>query len=307
MMQTRPQKITPHLWFDKEAKQAAEFYVAAFGGDSAVTSTNPITDTPSGEVELGSFRLLGYEFMALSAGPMFRINPSVSFIVNFDPSRQGDAHTALHSLWEKLADGGRVLMPLDSYPFSECYGWLQDKYGVSWQLILTKPEGQERPDIIPSLLFTRDACGKAEEAMTFYTSIFENSQQGLLVRYGSGQAPDEEGTVMFEDFSLQGQWFAGMDSARIHDVAFNEAISLLVSCDSQAEVDYFWTKLSAVPQAEQCGWLKDKYGLSWQITPKRMGEFLGGSDEKGRQRAMQAMLRMKKIDLAGLEAAYRGT
>lgn len=306
-MQTRPQKITPHLWFDKEAKQAADFYVAAFGGDSAVTSTIPISDTPSGDVELVSFRLLGYAFMALSAGPMFRINPSVSFIVNFDPSRREDARTALNSLWERLADGGRVIMPLDRYPFSECYGWLQDKYGVSWQLILTNPVGQARPDIIPSLLFTQDVCGKAEEAMKFYTSIFENSKQGLLVHYGPDQAPDKEGTVMFEDFSLQAQWFAGMDSARMHDVAFNEAISLLVSCDTQAEVDYFWAKLSAVPQAEQCGWLKDKYGLSWQITPKGMGEFLGGSDEKGRQRAMQAMLKMKKIDLAGLEAAYRGT
>lgn len=305
-MQTGPQKITPHLWFDKEAKQAAEFYVAAFGGDSTLTSTNPITDTPSGDVELVTFRLLGYDFMALSAGPMFRINPSVSFIVNFDPSRQADARKALHSLWERLADGGRVFVPLDSYPFSDCYGWIQDKYGVSWQLILTKPEGEARPDIIPSLLFTQDMCGKAEEAMKFYTAIFENSKQGLLVRYGPEQAPDKEGTVMFEDFSLQGQWFAAMDSARMPDVAFNEAISLFVSCDTQAEVDYFWTRLSAVPQAERCGWLKDKYGVSWQITPTGMGEFLGGSNEKGRQRALQAMLKMKKIDLAGLEAAYRG-
>lgn len=111
---------------------------------------------------------------------------------------------------------------------------------------------------------------------------------------------------MFEDFMLQGQWFAAMDSARMHDVAFNEATSLLVSCDTQAEIDDYWEKLSAVPQAEQCGWLKDKYGLSWQIIPKEMGKFLGGSDADGRQRAMQAMLRMKKIDLVGLEQAYRG-
>ncbi len=306
-MQSRQQKIIPHLWFDKEAKEAAGFYVSAFGGDSAVTSATPIPDTPSGDAEMVTFRLLGYEFMSISAGPMFRINPSVSFFVNFDPSRRADARAALDILWEKLAEGGTVLMPLDKYPFSNRYGWIQDKYGVSWQLILSNPEGEARPNITPSFMFTKNVCGKAEEAMKFYTSVFKDSREGIIARYGPDQAPDKEGTVMYEDFMLLGQWFAAMDSALTHDFSFNEAVSLLVSCDTQAEIDYFWEKLSAVPQAEQCGWLKDKYGLSWQIIPKGMGEFLGGADAEGRKRATQAMLKMKKIDLAGLEKAYRGT
>lgn len=298
-------KITPHLWFDKEAKESAEFYVAAFGGDSAVTSTTVIRDTPSGDAEIVVFRLLGHEFMAISAGPLFRINPSISFMINFDPSQRADAKSALDALWGKLAEGGTVFMQLDKYPFSERYGWIQDKYGVSWQLILTNPAGEPRPNIIPSLMFTGAVCGKAEDAMKFYLSVFENSKQGIIARYGPGQVPDKEGTVMFEDYMLLGQWFTSMDSARMHDISFNEAVSLVVHCDTQAEIDYFWKLLSAVPEAEQCGWLKDKYGVSWQIVPSQMSELMGGSAEQV-ARVTQAFLKMKKFDIAGLQRAYAG-
>jgi predicted 3-demethylubiquinone-9 3-methyltransferase (glyoxalase superfamily) len=299
------QKITPFLWFDKQAKAAAEFYVTEFGGDSAVTSVTPIPGTPSGDVEVVGFRLLGYAFTAISAGPEFKINPSVSFIVNFDPSRRPDAKEALEALWGKLAAGGAVLMPLDTYPFSARYGWVQDRYGVSWQLILSNPEGDARPDIVPSLLFTNDVWGKAETAMKFYTSVFRDAREGIIARYGPGQAPDEEGTVMFEDFMLLGQWFAAMDSAHAHDFSFNEAVSLVVNCETQDEIDYLWEKLSAVPQAEQCGWLKDKFGLSWQIVPAKLARLMGGTPEQ-RARVTRAFLKMKKFDIAALERAYEG-
>lgn len=296
------QKITPHLWFDKEAREAAEYYVSAFGGDSAVTSTTPLSDTPSGDVEVVTFRLLGHEFMSISAGPFFRINPSISFIINFDPSQRADAREALDALWEKLADGGSALMPLERYPFSERYGWVQDKYGVSWQLIFSNAGGEPRPAIIPSLMFAKDVCGKAEEAMKFYTAIFENSREGIIARYGNGMLPDEEGTVMFEDFMLNGQWFAAMDSAQAHEFSFNEAVSLVVNCENQAQIDYFWEMLAADPGAGQCGWIKDKYGVSWQIVPMQMAELMGGSPEQ-RARVTQAFLKMKKIDIAALQRA----
>src|SRR5262249_12835079 len=162
----------------------------------------------------------------------------------------------------------------DKYPFSECYGWVQDKYGLSWQLILTNPEGEQRPTIIPSLLFAGDVCGKAEEASAYYLSTFKHCKRGTLVRYGAGQAPEKERAVMFTDFMLDGQWFAAMDSARELKFKFNEAISLMVNCDTQEEIDYYWEKLSAVPEAEQCGWLKDKFGLSWQIVPTELDEMM---------------------------------
>ena len=309
-------KLTPHLWFDTQAKEAAQFYTSVFP-DSKLTHTATIHEVPSptGDSDIVSFELMGQPFMAISAGPLFKFNPSVSFFVNFDPSREGNASEQLDALWEKLSAGGTVLMPLQAYPFSQHYGWLQDKYGVSWQLILTNPAGEPRPAIVPSLLFVGAVCGKAEEAMNFYLSVFRDapfeaargeSTMGALVRYGAGQAPDKEGTLMFGDVKLLGTWLAAMDSAHPHQFAFNEAISLLVRCDTQEEIDYFWEKLSAAPEAEQCGWLKDQYGLSWQIVPTAMNEMLAQGSPAQMARVTQAFLKMKKFDLAELQKAYEG-
>ena len=245
--------------------------------------------------------------MSISAGPLFKFNPSISFMINFDPSQDKDAKTRIDTVWNKLAEGGKVLMPLDKYPFSERYGWVEDRYGLSWQLILTNPEGEERPLVLPSLMFVGDMYGKAEEASDFYLSIFGDSKRGAIARYGREDAPNKEGAVMFTDFKLEGQWFAAMDSAGEHDFAFNEAISFMVHCDTQEEIDYYWEKLSAVPEAEQCGWLKDKYGLSWQIVPAALGELMGSGDEQKNARVTQAFLKMKKFDIAKLIEAAEGS
>ena len=298
-------KITPHLWFDKEAKEAAEFYTSLFP-NSKVANITTLHDTPSGDTDIVSFEIAGQQFMAISAGPLFKFNPSVSFFVNFDPSRDRDARKSIDALWEKLSENGTILMPLEKYPFSERYGWIQDKYGLSWQLILSNPEGEERPFIVPSLMFVGSVAGRAEEAINFYLPVFKASKMGLISRYGKGQEPDKEGTVMFADFMLEGQWFAVMDSAHEHNFAFNEAISFLVQCDTQEEIDYYWEKLSAVPEAEQCGWLKDKYGLSWQISPTALDEMMKHGTREQIDRVTQAFLPMKKFDVAELRRAYEG-
>ena len=304
-MTTHAQIIVPHLWFDKQARQAAEFYRSVFP-ESDITDVTTLHNTPSGDVDTVTFELWGQKFVAISAGPMFRFNPSISFFVNFDPSRLDDAGRKLETMWQALSEGGKALMPLDRYPFSERYGWVQDKYGVSWQLILSDPEGDPRPPIVPSLLFVNDVSGRAEEAMQFYLSVFKNTRQGLLVRYPKGMEPDREGTIMYADFMLENQWFAAMDSAQAHDFAFNEAISLIVHCDTQSQIDAYWQKLSAVPEAEQCGWLKDKYGVSWQIVPRAMDEMLSKGAPEQKARLTQAFLKMKKLDMAALEKAYAG-
>jgi predicted 3-demethylubiquinone-9 3-methyltransferase (glyoxalase superfamily) len=245
--------------------------------------------------------------------PLFKFNPSMSFIVNFDPLffdpsllREKDAREKIDEVWEKLSDGGTVLMPIGQYPFSERYGWIQDKYGLSWQLILSNPEGDSRPPIVPSMLFVGENCGKAEEAINFYLSVFRNSKQGNLIRYSAGQEPDKEGTIMFADFMLENYWFAAMDSAREHNFTFNEAISLMVSCDGQEEIDYYWERLSAVPEAEQCGWLKDKYGVSWQIVPSALDEMMRSGTKEQIARVTEAFLKMKKFELTALQSAYDG-
>ena len=311
---TATAKIVPHLWFDDQAVEAARFYSTLFP-DSHVDAVTPLpADSPSGpagSVDIVEFTLFGQPFMAINAGPLFRFNPSISFMVNFDPlffgsSRHGqdEARRQLDAVWEKLSAGGKALMPIDTYPFSERYGWIEDKYGLSWQLILTNPDNEPRPPILPSLMFTKKNYGKAEEAIKFYLSVFRGSRMGALVRYGPGQPPEKEGAVAFADFMLENQWFVAMESANEHHFEFNEAISLLVHCEDQQEIDEYWKKLSAVPESEQCGWVKDRFGVSWQIVPTVLGEMMKDPDQGRAKRATEAMLGMKKLDIAELERAY---
>ncbi len=299
------QTITPHLWYDKEAREAAEFYTTLFP-NSTITNVTTLHDTPSGDCDVVSFTLWGYAFQAMSAGPLFTFNPSISIMINFDPAQDSEANTRIDAVWEKLVDGGKVLMPIDAYPFSKRYGWVQDKYGLSWQLIMTNPEGEERPLIVPSLMLVGNICGKAQEASDFYLSVFKKSKRGTIAWYPAEMELDQERTVMFTDFKLEGQWFAAMDGPGTHDFTFNEAISFIVHCDNQAEIDYYWEALSAVPEAEQCGWLKDKYGLSWQIVPTAMDTMLASGEQEKVARVTKAFLNMKKIDIAALaQAAQR--
>lgn len=300
------QKIVPHLWFDTEAKEAAAFYCAAFP-DSKIMSSTVLRDTPSGDCDVVTFNLSGHDFMAISAGPLFEINPSISFILNFDPSQDEQAEEHLKELWGKLIEGGTALMPLQEYPFSKQYGWVQDRCRVSWQLMLTNPAGEPRPFITPSLLFAGDNTNKAEEAVQFYLGVFKNAKQGTVARYREDTGPAKKNSLMFTDFMLENQWFAAMDSGAPQPFIFNEATSLLINCDTQEEIDYYWGKLSAVPESEQCGWLKDKYGVSWQVTPTVLNKMMNEGTPEQVARVTQAFLKMKKFDIAQIEAAYRGS
>jgi len=300
------QKITPHLWFDTEAKEAAAWYVSIFGGDSNVGAITTLQGTPSGDTDIVPFSLWGHEFLSISAGPYFKPTPAISFMVNFDPSQDPDAEKKIDEVWAKLSEGGKVLMPIQEYPFSKRYGWCTDKYGFTWQLILTNPEGEERPRIIPSLLFVNEKCGKAEEAANFYLSVFKESKLGTLAKYPETSPAGKEGTVMFADFKLLDTWFAAMDGSGKHEFDFNEAVSLIVKCETQAEIDYYWEKLSAVPESEQCGWLKDKFGVSWQIVPTQMDEMMATKDVAALKRVTEAFLKMKKFNLVQLQKAYDG-
>lgn len=299
------QKINPHLWFDKSAIEAAEFYTSVFP-DSKITHKSKIENTPSGDCDIVSFDISGFRFQAISAGPYFKINQSISFMVNFDPGKDVDAKTKIDEIWNKLADGGKIMMPIDKYPFSERYGWVEDKFGVSWQLILTNPAGEPRPFIVPAFTFVGDVYGKAEEATNFYMSVFKDSKRGIFEKYPAGMEPSVEGTVMFTDFNLLGTWFAAMDGAGKHEFKFNEAVSIVVNCENQEEVDYYWEKLSAVPKAEQCGWLCDKFGVSWQIIPTAMNKMMSTGTKEQIARVTQAFLQMKKFDIAKLQQAFDG-
>ena len=291
-------KITPHLWFDREAVEAAEFYSSTFP-NSRVSDVSTLHDTPSGDADVVSFELFGQPFMAISAGPLFKFTPAVSFLVRCRSREEVD------ELWDTLAGGGAALMPLDSYPFSERYGWTEDRYGLSWQ-VMYAGDADTHQRITPTLMFVGEVCGKAEEAINFYASVFPDSKLGRVLRYGKGEEPDQEGTIKHAGFTLAGREFAAMDSAHDHSFGFNEAVSFMVGCDTQQEIDYFWDSLSAVPEAEQCGWLKDKFGVSWQVAPSILGELLGSGTKEQTARVTEAFLQMKKFDIEELKRTYEG-
>ncbi len=287
--------LVPHLWFDTQAVEAATWWASRFP-DSEVTSTSVLRDTPSGDCDVVAFRLWGLGFAAISAGPLFRFSPAVSFHVACEDAAQVDA------LWAELAAGGQELMPLGTYPWSERYGWCADRYGVSWQL--SAVEGDVPQRITPSLLFTGANAGRAEEALTHWASVFDGAEVGPVLRH-DGSGPDPAGTVARAEVRLAGTWLAVGDSAHDHGFGFDEAVSLLVTVDTQDELDRISDALSADPEAEMCGWLKDRFGVSWQVNPRAMDELLSSGTPEQVAAVTEAFLQMKRFDIAALEAAAR--
>ena len=291
------QRIVPYLWFDQEAREAATFYTSLFKGSNILGSTI-LNDTPSGDAEMLSFELAGMTFGAISAGPYFKLNPSVSLMVYCDSKEEVD------TLWSQISIGGFELMPLGEYPFCSYYAWVQDRFGLSWQLMWyeNQPVSQK---IVPCLLYSQDACGKAEEAARFYSDTFENSEITFINPYQPGEATCPEARVNFLDFELAGLRFCAMDNGYPAEFGFNEAFSFMVNCKDQKEIDYYWNKLSHVPEAEQCGWLKDRFGLSWQIVPENLDSYLFSGTEEEKKRITESFLKMKKFDLSEIERVRR--
>lgn len=297
------QTITPNLWFAGDAAEGAELYASTFPNARVVsTSYYPDEGLPDFQREFAgkpltvSVEIDGFRIQLINAGASYRPNPSLSFMVNFDPSSDPDARERIDDVWAKLADGGRVLMPLGEYPFSVRYGWVEDRFGVNWQLILTDPTGEPRPFVMPAFLFSGDAQDRAREAVDYYTSVLPDSRLGSLVEYPQQSGPAAAGAVMFADFTLAGQWFVAMDSAAEMSEGFTPGYSLSVECADQDEIDRLWDALSSVPEAEQCGWCVDRFGVSWQVVPERMDELMEAPG------AFQAMLEMKKLVIADLHA-----
>src|SRR5690606_2132005 len=304
-MKTRnPGPIVPCLWFDDQAEAAAAFYTSTFP-ESRVTATShyPTSGSnppgkPPGSVLTVELEIAGQAFTALNGGPMFTINPTVSFFV------QADTAAEVEGLYAKLSEGGKTLIPLDKYPWSERYAWVQDRFGVGWQLMAGPPfSGGAR--IAPCLLFTGKQHGKAERALETYARVFRDARIEVLERYASGEGP--EGAVKHGRLLVAGQTLAALDSHVPSEEAFNEAVSLQVMCKDQSEIDYYWDALAADGgEHGPCGWLKDKFGLSWQVVPVAIVQWLNSTDVAARVRAFDAVMKMKKLDIAAIEAAFAG-
>jgi predicted 3-demethylubiquinone-9 3-methyltransferase (glyoxalase superfamily) len=293
------QKIIPHIWFETQAREAALWYTGIFK-NSKILAEVTLPDTPSGTAHSVMLQLMGQEFQFLSAGPLAERNPSFSYMVACATSQE------VNELWDKLIPGGKALMPLDAYPFCESYGWLQDQFGMSWQIM--HDGGQKVQELTPCLLFTQKACGRAEEAMQFYIKMIGDGEllPGHIDRYKAGEGPDKEGTLKYARFRLGQQQFVFMDSAMSHAFTFNEMQSLMLYVETQEEVDRYSDALSAVTEAEQCGWVKDRFGISWQIVPTRMDEMLIQGTPEQIRRVTQAFLPMKRLNVVALEKAFAG-
>lgn len=298
------QKIVPQLWFDDDAEEAVGLYTALVPGSRICHVARygkagfEQHGRPEGSVMTVDFELGGYRMTGLNGGPHFRFTPAVSYFVALDEEQ------AVDRLWAGLVEGGKVLMPFDAYPWSAKYGWLADRYGVSWQVALGK-RADVGQAVCPALLFVGDQLGRAEEAIAHYISVFPDSRVVGILHY-DGSGADAAGTVQHAQFQLAGETFMAMDSALDHDFGFTEANNHLVLCETQDEVDHYWAALSAVPEAEQCGWLKDRFGVSWTIVPRRLLDMMAEGDPARVERVTGAFMQMKKLDIAALERAYAG-
>ena len=280
------QVITPAIWCDGTADEAAQFYANVFRDASVIEQAPGIAATVS---------IHGFRLSLINGGNQYAPNPSISCILNFDPLLFGGKEQArdyLDELYERLSTGG-VLMELGEYPFSPRYAWVRDRFGMTWQLMLTDPDGDPRPFVIPSFMFGGTNHAHAEEATDTWIALFDNARRGALYRYEEG-GPLDAGTVMFTDFTLRGTWMAATDSGTFHDFTFTPGVSMIVSCRDQEEIDRYWAGLSAVPEAERCGWCVDRWGVSWQVVPHNIAELMANAATRDK------ILHMGKIDLTKL-------
>lgn len=275
--------IYPCLWFNGEAKTAANFYCSVFK-DSKITADTPM---------VVNFELSGQKFMGLNGGPQFIMNPSISFFVVLETESETD------EAWRKLSAGGKVLMPLDKYDWSEKYGWVQDRFGLSWQLSFGKLEDVGQV-FTPMLMFTGKQQGRTKEAIEYYKTFFDNSAVIGIMEYDAREN-EKPGFVKHAQFKLNGYIMMAMDSSGPHAFSFNEAISLVVECRDQKEIDHYWEKLNDGGEESRCGWVKDRFDIWWQVVPEVLGKLM--SDPSRSERVMQAFMQMKKFDIEKLENA----
>lgn len=297
-----PSRITPCIWTGDHAEAAAALYTATLP-DARVTATsryptdrdNP-AGKPRGAVITMELDVAGQRLTLLDGGPRFRPNPSVSFFVQVD---EADARR----IFAALADGGRALMPLGAYPWSPCYGWVADRFGVSWQ-IMSGAGALARAVIEPALTFVGPVHGRAGEAIEAYSTMFPGGSIDHVERYTAAEGP--AGTVKHARFTVAGQPMIAMDGPGAHPFRFDEGVSFQLRCADQAELDQAWAALTAGGKPGPCGWLTDRFGVSWQVIPDRLGAWMSGADPAASGRAFAAMMTMSKLDLAALERAYAG-
>ncbi len=277
------QEISTCIWCNHTAHAMAQLYTTAFPHASVVQDSGITINMLIGDTHL----------LLLNGGPHFSPNASLSLFTIIKGEEE------LQKAWQALTDGGRIMMPLDKYPWSLQYGWVEDKYGVSWQLSLPMEDALPKT-ITPCLMFSGPNAGKAAEAIDFYLSVIKPSHIKLIDHYSETDA-DVKGYIKHAQLMLGETCLIAMDSSNEQGATFSEGMSLILHCHTQEEIDGYWEKLAAGGSHAMCGWLKDKFGVSWQIVPTALSKLLQNSASA--HKVMQALMQMKKLVIADLEAA----
>ncbi|MEJ1239745.1 VOC family protein [Chryseolinea sp. T2] len=271
------EKITPCLWFNGQARDAAAMYCAAFKS-SKITSQSPFVT---------GIEVAGQHLTLLDGGPMYKPNASISFYVGCETVEEFD------QAWNALIKGGTIVSKPEKTQWSEKYGWVTDAFAVSWQLGIQQKR-DIRQKITPYLMFTGDQYGHAAAAIRHYEEVFRTASTEGVVRYGPDDAPEKDGLIRHAEIQLMDQKFMVSEVVSA-DVPFSEGVSLTVHCENQEEVDYYWNKLTEGGKESMCGWLKDRFGVSWQIIPTILTKLM--SDPKKAGKAAQAFMSMRKLDI----------
>jgi predicted 3-demethylubiquinone-9 3-methyltransferase (glyoxalase superfamily) len=268
--------IYPALRFKENAKTALEWYCSIFPNSHIMLEHDPAVKA----------QLAGVPFLGINGGPPFTINPSISFMVICETRSEIDHY------WNQLSKDGSALMELGQYPWSDYYGWLQDQHGFSWQLYLGKLSDVNQQKIVPTLMYCGTYQGKCQAALNFYQSLFKNFRTQGILKYTEGEYAGQvkHAQVIANDFTLM-----AMDSGTPQNFEFSEGVSLVIECENQAEIDYYWDGITLQGTEDQCSWCKDQFGVSWQIVPKNLWKILMDNPH-----ALGAIFKMKKLVIEDL-------
>ncbi len=267
------------MWFNAEAKEATTFYSTIFH-NFALHSQNDF---------VSSFEMGGNKFMAMNGGPMYKMTPAMSYFVYCG------GNSEIERIYSLLIKGGMVIMPLDKYDWSSKYAWVQDKFGVNWQLDIDPVNSSQK--IVPCLLFVNQKNTLVNEAVNFYTAIIKNSSTIMQAPYHSS-ANMPQGSILFAQYKLNGVIFNTMSSTMHHDYDFTPANSIVIECKTQEEIDYYWEKLGEGGSHSRCGWLTDRYGVSWQVIPDFLSRLT--SDPAKAPAVIKAFSQMTKFEIEPL-------
>lgn len=288
-------RIVPCLWFASEAEEAASFYISLFKNSKINYTTRygkegyEIHQQAENSIMTVSFQIDGQKFLALNGGPIFKFSEAVSFYVYCGSVNE------INRLYERLSENGQVLMPLDKYDWSEKYAWVKDRFGLSWQLDVHEINYEQK--IVPSLLFVNKKFDKVRDAVNYFSNIFPDSRKIMEAPYGSLENV-LEGTLLFAQFAISNYLMNAISSIYPHQFDFNEAISFIIYCKTQKEIDYYWEKFTHDGEEGACGWLKDKFGISWQVVPEILEQLLLDPSRAGK--VTEAYLKMKKFEIEKL-------